>query len=149
MNIKDYGFDSYFEALAAEYPALTPARVTVQEKDLYRIVSNDGERSASVSERFRYEAKVVSEYPAVGDFVMVDHTDDEKNAVIHAVLPRKSVFTRRAAGTANGELSEERYRSYTKLTTENAYAEDSESYLALKEKKFKEIAKYNKNNKKR
>ena len=49
----------------------------------------------------------------------------------------------------NGELSEERYRSYTKLTTENAYAEDSESYLALKEKKFKEIAKYNKNNKTR
>lgn len=36
-----------------------------------------------------------------------------------------------------------------KLSTENAYAEDAISYLAAKEKKFKEIAKYNKKNDKR
>ena len=42
MNIKDYGFDGYFEALAAEYPELIPAWVIVQEKELYKIVSKDG-----------------------------------------------------------------------------------------------------------
>lgn len=103
MNIKDYGFDGYFEALAAEYPELIPARVIVQEKELYKIVSKDGEQLATVSGKFRYLAKVVSEYPAVGDFVMVDHTGSDGYAVIHAVLPRKSVFTRRAAGTLNRE----------------------------------------------
>lgn len=103
MNIKDYGFEGYFEALAAEYPALTPARVIVQEKELYKIVSNDGEQLAAVSGKFRYNAEVVSEYPVVGDFVMVDRTGDKECAVIHTVLPRKSVFTRRAAGTSNRE----------------------------------------------
>jgi len=42
----------------------------------------------------------------------------------------------------SGELSEERWLSYQKLKAENAYAEDSEGYLAAKEKKFKDIAKF-------
>ena len=49
----------------------------------------------------------------------------------------------------SGELTAERLTSYQKLIQENAYAADSESYLASKEKKFKEIAKSNKHNKKK
>ena len=49
----------------------------------------------------------------------------------------------------NGELSEERYNSYLKLKNEARYNFDSESYLQEKRNKFKEISKYNKNNKKR
>lgn len=104
MNeINSYGYNGYFAAFAAEYPGFTPARVILQEKELYRIVSDFGEQGAVVSGKFRYEAQTVSEYPAVGDFVMVEHAGEEGYAVIHAVLPRKSVFTRRAAGTANRE----------------------------------------------
>lgn len=102
-SIKNYGYNGYFEAFASEYPNLTPARITVQEKELYRIVSDFGEQLATVSGKFRYEAQTISEYPAVGDFVMVEHAGEDGIAVIHAVLPRKSVFTRRAAGTANKE----------------------------------------------
>lgn len=47
----------------------------------------------------------------------------------------------------SGELDIERWRSYQKLKAESAYAEDSESYLAAKEKRFKEISKINKTNK--
>ena len=43
------------------------------------------------------------------------------------------------------QLSTERWQSYRKLKTENAYMEDSRHYLQAKEQKFKEIAKYNKN----
>lgn len=104
MNgINGYGYNGYFTALAAEYPDHTPARVILQEKELYRIVTDFGEQGAVVSGRFRYEAQTISDYPAVGDFVMVEHAGEEGNAVIHAVLPRKSVFTRRAAGTAKRE----------------------------------------------
>lgn len=102
-SLNKYGFNGIFEAYAAEYPALTPARVILQEKDLYRIVTAYGEQPAFVSGKFRYEAQTVSEYPAVGDFVMVEHAGEDGNAVIQAILPRKSVFTRRAAGTANRE----------------------------------------------
>lgn len=48
-----------------------------------------------------------------------------------------------------GELDKSRWQSYQKLKNENSYAADSESYLAAKEKKFKEISKINKNNRKR
>lgn len=102
-NIRKYGFNGIFEAYAGEYPTLTPARVILQEKDLYRIVTAHSEQPAVVSGKFRYEAQTVSEYPAVGDFVMVEHAGEDGNAVIQAILPRKSVFTRRAAGTANRE----------------------------------------------
>ena len=102
-NIRKYGFNGIFEAYAGEYPTFTPARVILQEKDLYRIVTAHGEQPAVVSGKFRYEAQTVSEYPTVGDFVMVEHAGEDGNAVIQAILPRKSVFTRRAAGTANRE----------------------------------------------
>ena len=50
---------------------------------------------------------------------------------------------------AEGRLSPQRWQSYQKLRSENDYAEDSRSYLEAKERKFKEIAKYNKANRKR
>ena len=49
----------------------------------------------------------------------------------------------------SGELDSGRLQSYQKLKNENSYATDSENYLAVKEKKFKEISKINKYNKKR
>lgn len=48
-----------------------------------------------------------------------------------------------------GQLDAERWRSYQKLQAENAYAADGASYLAAKEKRFKEIARQNKSNRKR
>ena len=48
-----------------------------------------------------------------------------------------------------GIIDEERLISYKKLKAENSYMEDAESYMLAKKKKFKEIAKYNKNNLKR
>ena len=49
----------------------------------------------------------------------------------------------------DGLISEERWRSYLKLKSEAEYAEDSQSYLAAKEKKFKDIAKFSRSLKKR
>lgn len=49
------------------------------------------------------------------------------------------------AAIENGLLSMERYLAYQKLKAENAYMEDTENYLMAKKKKFREIAKYNKN----
>ena len=73
-------------------------RVTLQEKGQYRITDPEGERQAKVSGKFRYEAVAVSDYPVVGDYVAVERESDGMS-LIHAVLPRKSVFVRKAAGT--------------------------------------------------
>ena len=53
------------------------------------------------------------------------------------------------AALESGHLDTGRWQSYQKLKNENSYAADSKSYLAAKEKKFKDISKINKYNKKR
>ena len=91
-----------YVALGAEYPGLALCRVSLQEKGLYHILSAEGEQPATVSGRFQYVAATVSDYPAVGDYVMADLNGGD-TAVIHHVLPRMSVFLRRAAGAAKTE----------------------------------------------
>jgi len=91
-----------YEVYCAEYPNLAPCRVAVQEKGLYRLLTAAGMQSAQVSGKLRHEIRTVSEYPAVGDYVMAD-LNGGGTAVIRAVLPRTSVFLRRAAGSETAE----------------------------------------------
>ncbi|MBI9019580.1 MAG: ribosome small subunit-dependent GTPase A [Phycisphaerae bacterium] len=84
------------------YPELNAARIISQHRDLYKIASEKGECLAEVSGKFRYEVRDVSDFPVVGDFVMIgDNTGDNSHAIIHEVLIRKSSFERTAAGKAN------------------------------------------------
>ena len=89
-------------ALAAQYPELTVGRITLQEKGMYRIRTSMGEQNALVSGKFQFDAQSPSDYPAVGDYVMASCADPD-TAVIHQVLPRKSLFVRKAAGTSKTE----------------------------------------------
>jgi len=103
INMATFGLSDRFAVLAKEYTNLTVGRILSQEKGLYRVISENGEQFAETSGKFRYEVKSVSRFPAVGDFVMVDCTKNNHHAIIHHVLPRKSAFIRKAAGTANKE----------------------------------------------
>lgn len=100
---KGESMNPHYEALAREFPQWTLGRVVSQEKALYRVACEGGENLAEVSGRFRYETVQLSDYPAVGDYVMLHTAEDGGNAVIHRVLDRKSLFVRRAAGTARQE----------------------------------------------
>lgn len=101
--LQNYGFNAFFEALAGEFPSLEPARVLSQSRGSYRLCTNAGEKMATVSGKLRYTAETLSDYPAVGDFVMADLPEGDGSAVIHTILPRRSVFIRRAAGTSRQE----------------------------------------------
>ncbi len=74
------------------------ARVISQEKNLYTISCGEGTKLAEVTGKFRFEAQTVSDFPAVGDYVTAIWPEDESNARITALMPRKSRFLRRAAG---------------------------------------------------
>lgn len=88
--------------LAPQDSELTVGRITLQEKGLYRIRTSMGEQNALVSGRFQFDAQSISAYPAVGDYVIADCAVSDP-AIIHQVLPRKSLFLRRAAGTSKTE----------------------------------------------
>mgnify|MGYP002517162475 FL=1 len=79
------------------------ARVVSQEKGLYKISCDLGLKQAAVSGKFRYEALPVSSYPAVGDYVLAEWPEDGSPATIRSLLPRKSCFLRKAAGSAKQE----------------------------------------------
>ena len=87
---------------AAGYPGLTVGRITRQEKRLYRLRTAADEQNAQVSGRSQFDAQSASDYPAVGDYVMAGCADPD-TAVIHHLLPRRSLFVRKAAGTAKTE----------------------------------------------
>ncbi len=78
---------------------LIQGRVVLQHRNLYRVLTAEGELTAQVSGKLRHQAAAPSDFPAVGDFVMLDKTDDRDGyGTIHQVLPRKSAFIRKAAG---------------------------------------------------
>ncbi len=58
-----------------------------------------GEAAGEVSGRFRHRARGPADYPAVGDWAAVRPAGDDL-VVIEALLPRRSAFTRKAAGEA-------------------------------------------------
>ena len=74
-----------------------------------------GDRPATVSGRFRFDALAASDFPAVGDWVALDagtaaDASPDDAAVIAAVLPRRAAFVRSAADASRrtaGNLADE------------------------------------------
>ncbi len=74
-----------------------PGRVLAEDRELYLVATSRGEVRAAVSGRFRFEAADdPASYPSVGDWVALDLR--EADATIHAVLPRRSAFSRLVPG---------------------------------------------------
>ena len=104
ITMKNLGLSQRFITESTLYTGLYIGRVISQYKDLYKVVTENGELAAEISGKFRFTVKTLSDYPAVGDFVMLDRNENSSgNAIIHHVLTRKSAFIRKAAGTANHE----------------------------------------------
>jgi ribosome biogenesis GTPase len=84
-----------FSSHAAE--GLVPARVIVQQRGFYEIMTDGGDLTATLSGKLAHEAESGG-YPVTGDWVAVSPRPGEGTATIRHVLPRASVFSRKAAG---------------------------------------------------
>ena len=89
-------FAQHFQAYRDD-DACTPGRVALEYNQFYRIYTANGEMLAETTGKLRYEAESRAELPAVGDWVVLKQRPDQANARIHAILPRKSRFTRKVA----------------------------------------------------
>ena len=95
------GYTEIFAQQARQFKDCFPARVSVQHKDLYRVITESGEIHAVIAGKLGYSATDFPDYPAVGDWVMVDRLlDRDGHAVIRHILPRQTVFRRKASGAA-------------------------------------------------
>ena len=78
-------------------------KVISQEKGLYRLSDGAAEKLAEVSGKFRYNAASPIDFPAVGDYVIASWPEDDSNATITTLFPRKTCFVRKAAGPGKQE----------------------------------------------
>ena len=76
IDMENLGLSQRFVIEATLYKGLYIGRVISQYKNLYKVVTENGELKAEVSGKFLFEVKTVSDFPAVGDFVMLDRTED-------------------------------------------------------------------------
>lgn len=77
-----------------------PARVAARHRGAYVVHGESGERPAEVAGQLHHLSAGPADLPAVGDWVAVRDAPDAAAATIHAVLPRRTAFSRKAAGEA-------------------------------------------------
>lgn len=111
MDLKHIGWNEFFQK---NYENMTEynlykdngyklGRVCTEQRGLYKIYTEDGETMGEVSGKLRFSALSREDYPAVGDWVVISRINNGESAIIHEVLPRKSKFSRKAAGLKTDE----------------------------------------------
>ncbi|MBR0654599.1 ribosome small subunit-dependent GTPase A [Plastoroseomonas arctica] len=100
--IEQYGWS---DALRLEFEphalaGYIPARIVMQQREVNLVAADVGNLSARLSGRLRHEAREAG-HPAAGDWVAVSANAGDGKATIHAVLPRRTAFVRRAADSAH------------------------------------------------
>jgi ribosome biogenesis GTPase len=86
-----------FEPLRRTDASLVPALVSEEHRDSLRVLLAPGEeRLARVGGRLRHGAASPVDLPAVGDWVAVEAPPGDGPALVHAVLPRRTVLVRKA-----------------------------------------------------
>ena len=96
--------DALALAFASEQRAgLIPGRVALEHNHVYRVLTEEREWLAEAAGRVKYLAADRTELPAVGDWVALWPDPAGGRAVIEAVLPRKSWFSRKVAGRETKE----------------------------------------------
>lgn len=102
MNLYDIGLNKeILNEFERDYSTFHLGRVVVEQRGLYKVMTEAGEVLARVSGKMSYKTKDFSDYPAVGDWVVLDRDRDE--AIIHGILSRKSMFSRKVAGKTSAE----------------------------------------------
>jgi len=99
-NLKQLGFDPWFEAnsgtkIREEHEV---ARVISVHKESYVITKGGVDVFAELLGKLLYTADSPVDLPTVGDWVYADFCDDNSHAIIHGLLPRKTLIKRKTSG---------------------------------------------------
>jgi len=101
VTLAQLGWNDVFATAFAPHAAAgcVPARVTLELKGFFEVTGGDGARLGEVTGKFIHDARGGADYPVIGDWVAVTpQPGDDTRAGIHAVLPRRTRFSRKTAG---------------------------------------------------
>jgi len=96
-SLEDLGWGGYFKN---EHSI---ARVVAEYREAYRVRSINGEFLAKITGKQLFLATKREDYPAVGDFVVIDEMSGKK-AVIREVLPRKTWLKKKYSDKEENQL---------------------------------------------
>jgi len=104
MNVADlttFGWSEFFEVNFKSYAGngYTCGRVALEHKNFFRVYTQYGEVLAEISGKLRHEAVNRRDLPVVGDWVVIRSRPEHGRVTIHAVLPRRTSFARKIAGS--------------------------------------------------
>ena len=99
MNLSDLGLTNDISALVQDQKLsdFTIGRVTREHRERYVVSTGDHDHEAEITGNLRFTASSRADFPAVGDWVAMK-TYDSDFAIIHFVLPRRSVLERQSVG---------------------------------------------------
>jgi len=99
MNLENLGWNQHFQGHYEQLNRsdLQPARVAVPHRDRFVLFSENGELDGILSGKLRHDLDLQGARPTVGDWVAVEPLPEPGRAVIHALLPRRTGFSRQAA----------------------------------------------------
>lgn len=89
-------FAYYFDELKC--PNLIPARVSSEDRGAYSLMTSLGELRGKVSGTYRYSTENRIDFPVVGDWTAVEVYSADSVAIIHELLPRKTILSRKVSG---------------------------------------------------
>lgn len=104
-RLLNLGWDKWFEDTFVDHEAegLEPARVIAEHRERYVVAAASGEMPAEITGKIQFAAASSADFPKTGDWVAVQVFASEGKAIVHAVLPRRTCFSRRAAGIRTEE----------------------------------------------
>jgi ribosome biogenesis GTPase / thiamine phosphate phosphatase len=105
MRLSEWGWDPFFDLNFEPYrdKGLFPVRIIRVDRGHCTAVGERGECICEISGRFRFETDRKGGFPSVGDWAAVSYHPEADRATLHALLPRKSAFSRKEAGAATEE----------------------------------------------
>ena len=101
--LESLGWGEPFASAFAPYAerGLQPARVGVEHRSLYLVLTGTQELEAKLSGKLRLQVEQSGDRPVVGDWVAIK--PQASSSTIHARLPRRSQFSRKSAGRSAEE----------------------------------------------
>lgn len=100
MQKSDFGWNPFFETHFNTYRNgnYYAMRIVRENREKYIACNENGEYACEVTGKFRFDKNDKSQFPTVGDWVVVTIVPNEQKALIHAILPRKTLISRKVAG---------------------------------------------------
>lgn len=103
-KLEEIGFNDFFNL---EQENLTNsssiARVISEYKEAYRVKDAEGEYLARITGKQIFNATRRSDFPAIGDWLLINKIDNEK-AIVQKILPRKTILQKKYSDKKDSQI---------------------------------------------